>query len=406
MSEYQYIEFRAVDRALTDEELDFARDQSTRAEITRRQFTSEYNYGSFRGDVDGLLRRGFDVYLEFTNYGDRTIKMRLPFGLPFPKNVCKRYVDGRYLKWKKDRKGAGGILTLEPYFETREPYWEFADCLDVIVEARKRLMLGDLRVLYLLWLCVAGDENYLWEEATEPPVPLGLEEFPIVADELFHFFDLDPLFVTAAATGQSAADRSLPPGKQTKKNLGEHQLPELPSGTNRIDQWLKSVSSAEAKKMLERLLTEDEASVKAEILAALPATNTSATDWPTCDLKRSFQELMDTTNVLREKQAAEDQKKEIAKAKRAAKKAQKQREERMAKMVLDPQKWIRETDDLVDARGLDNYEQAAEILADLHEALGHTKHRTLAKKHAAHLAAAHPTLKRLKSFLRKQQLLD
>ena len=44
MSEYQYIEFLAVDRPLTDSELKFAEKQSTRAEISRWSFQNEYHY--------------------------------------------------------------------------------------------------------------------------------------------------------------------------------------------------------------------------------------------------------------------------------------------------------------------------------------------------------------------------
>ncbi len=102
MSEYQYIEFRAVDRPLTDKELAFAEKQSSRAEISRWCFSNEYNYGEFRGDVDGMLRRGYDVFLEYANYGTRTIKIRLPGGLPFEKKLWSKFVDGDFLKWKPD----------------------------------------------------------------------------------------------------------------------------------------------------------------------------------------------------------------------------------------------------------------------------------------------------------------
>lgn len=92
MSEYQYIEFRAVDRPLTDAELAFAEKQSTRTEISRWSFRNEYRYGDFRGDVSGLLRHGYDVYLHYGNFGARTAAFRLPAGLPFPKAVWSRYI--------------------------------------------------------------------------------------------------------------------------------------------------------------------------------------------------------------------------------------------------------------------------------------------------------------------------
>ncbi|WP_145283326.1 hypothetical protein [Pirellulimonas nuda] len=78
MSEYQLIEFQAVDRPLTDRELAYAREQSTRAEISRWSFQNEYHFGDFHGDVNGMLRRGYDVHLHYANFGVRTVAFRLP----------------------------------------------------------------------------------------------------------------------------------------------------------------------------------------------------------------------------------------------------------------------------------------------------------------------------------------
>ena len=78
MSEYQYVAFRAIDRALDDKQLAFAEKQSSHSENFREwEMSVEYHYSSFRGDVDGLLRRGFDVYLAYTNYGDREIQIAI-----------------------------------------------------------------------------------------------------------------------------------------------------------------------------------------------------------------------------------------------------------------------------------------------------------------------------------------
>lgn len=100
MSEHQYVEIRAVDRPLTDQELAYAEKQSSRANVSRWQFTCEYNYSSFRGNVDEMLRCGYDVFLEYANYGTRTIKIRLPAGLPFKKSLWSKYIDGKLLEWK------------------------------------------------------------------------------------------------------------------------------------------------------------------------------------------------------------------------------------------------------------------------------------------------------------------
>ena len=110
MSEYQYVVFQAVDRPLNDKALAFAERQSSRADVSRWSLSCEYHYSSFQGDVDGLLRRGYDVFLQYTGFGDREIKMRLPHGLPFAKSVWSKYIDGERLEWMKDSKGPGGIL--------------------------------------------------------------------------------------------------------------------------------------------------------------------------------------------------------------------------------------------------------------------------------------------------------
>ena len=74
-------------------------------------------------------------------------------------------------------------------------------------------------------------------------------------------------------------------------------------------------------------------------------------------------------------------------------------------MVKNPKKWLREAENLAEARGTDNYEAAADVLADLREALGHDG-EDITRNHAAHLVKRHPNLTRLKSSLRKRDLLD
>ena len=78
----------------------------------------------------------------------------------------------------------------------------------------------------------------------------------------------------------------------------------------------------------------------------------------------------------------------------------------MKEMQKAPKKWLKEAEQLVEIRGTDNYEAAADILADLGEAVGGPKGEKMVRQHAAHLAKQHPTLNRLKSSLRKRGLLE
>ena len=74
----------------------------------------------------------------------------------------------------------------------------------------------------------------------------------------------------------------------------------------------------------------------------------------------------------------------------------------MQQMVRAPKKWLREATKLVEARGTQNYKAAADILADLCEAVGGDEGVQITRKHAAHLVKKHPTLNHLKSSLRKR----
>lgn len=67
--------------------------QSSRAEFSKWEYEVDYKYSSFRGDVDGMLRNGCDIFIEYCNYGSICVKIRLPHGLPVPKAILKDYLD-------------------------------------------------------------------------------------------------------------------------------------------------------------------------------------------------------------------------------------------------------------------------------------------------------------------------
>ena len=388
VSEYQYVAFRAIDRPLMDRELAFAEEQSTRAEITRWSFENEYHYGDFRGDADGLLRHGYDAHLHYANYGVRKIAFRLPAGLPFPKPVWSKYIGIGELTWMKDAKGKGGILTLDPFHEAGEikEIWDPGDYMDDVVEIRNRLVAGDLRALYLLWLCAALDDQSVSPDVIEPPVPGGLAECVESCEALLEFFGLDPLILVAASEGAPTA-----PAQQDQEQ--------------QFVTWVDGLSDGESKRLLRKLLVEDTTAVKAQMIAAIRESEASS-DWPTVALGRSFRALLDRTETLRAEHDAKEQEKREADARREAARQERERQDRMTEMVKDPKRWLRKAAKLVDARGTGNYKAAAEILADLREAVGGDEGEQIARKHAAHLAKKHPTLNHLKSSLRKRGLLE
>ncbi len=388
MSEYQYVVFQAVDGPLNDKQLEFAQRQSTRADVSRWSLSVEYHYSSFRGDVAGLLRRGYDVYLQHANYGDREIMLRLPHGIPVPKSVWSKYVDGEQLSWKKDAKGRGGILSLRPFHETGdlEHIWETQIYLDAAIQVRERLIGGDLRALYLLWLCAVDDDYNDPAEMIEPPVPHGVSDMATYGGELLSFFGLDPLLLVAAGKDVEAA-----PADESKDEP--------------LARWVQTLNGQRAKSLLLQFLSGDTASLKASVLAEVRDSQTPD-GWPTADKQRSFAELLQQTEVLRSAENAKQARKVEAKTRREAAKAERKRADRMEEMVKEPKKWLREAEQLVDARGTHNYKVAAEILYDLREAVGGDEGDKIARRHAAHLSKKYPTLNHLKSSLRKRGLLE
>ena len=171
------------------------------------------------------------------------------------------------------------------------------------------------------------------------------------------------------------------------------------------DDWIRSLSEKEARACLRKPMTEDSVSVKAELLAK--SRNTVSTNlWPTVPGTRTFRSILDCSEQLREQETRREQREQAATAKREAKKAERERQKHMEQMVNEPNKWLREADTLVDARGTANYKAVAELLADLREAIGGNEGEQITRKHASHLAKTHPTLTHLKSSLRTRNLID
>lgn len=386
MSEYQIVKFRAVDRPITDKQMEYMDHQSSRAEFTRWEFEVDYHYSSFHGDVDGMLRNGYDIYLEYSNCDSRQIKIRLPSGLPFPKNVWSKYFKSEGLTWTPDKKGKAGIISVSPFLEMLDPIWEYDEFLDATAKVRELLIAGDLRALYLLWLCCASDSNEDPSELMEPPVPHGLDTLPEQAKELLEYFDVDPLLVDAAAVG-------IP--KFTPRESKE-------SATS---SWAKSISEQRRTEIVQRLLLEDPIVLQSELLSEMRESQ-QIPEWPVEQPTRTLAQLLESCDGLREKENDRQERLAADKAKREAAKAEKQRQARMEDMKSAPEPWLVKATELTEARGPDNYHEVASILADLREAIGGEAGEKIARKHAAHLAKKFPTLHILRSSLRKKQLLD
>lgn len=254
MSEYQWVEFRAIDAPLDDEQLKFMRGQSSRADVSRWSFTNEYNFGEFRGDAYEMLRRGFDIHVHYANFGIRRLCFHFKDGFAYA-NEIQAYLLDDVIRWLPDEQGSGGILTIEPEGDAGTWDWmeNLSDLTDGLIPLREMVERGDTRPLYVVHIALSYDD-----EALEPPVPPGLQSSHFAIDRLREFYEIDPDLITVAAEASAPAV-------------------ETSSDAEAVARWLESQSKAELMEHLRNALQQPQrypAQLLQQIRAATPPQST------------------------------------------------------------------------------------------------------------------------------------
>ncbi|MDB4960511.1 MAG: hypothetical protein JWP01_510 [Myxococcales bacterium] len=234
MSEYQYYEFQAIDRALTTKEIAILRSCSTRATITPTSFVNHYEYGSFKGDEDEWMDRYFDAFMYTANWGTNVLKLRLP-AEQLPLSEVQAYAADNVLDARKKRGNV--IVTFASDDETVDSNEEQSS-LSSLVSIRHELLRGDRRALYLGWL--AGVQNEVVDEdELEPEVPAGLRQLSATLAALVEFLRIDESLVAVASR------KSAP-------------LPPAPS-RRAVTKWVKQLPAPTKDALLARIVNDDPA---------------------------------------------------------------------------------------------------------------------------------------------------
>lgn len=234
MSEYQYYEFQALDRRLTEMEMEALRAISSRAEITATRFVNVYNFGDFKGDPDLLMEKYFDGFVYVANWGTHEFQLALPAKV-ISLQTARLYCSGDALSVRQ--KSGKLIFTFRSDEEGGDGWEEGEDLLSGLLPIRDELLQGDLRALYLGWLARVQLEE-LGENKKEPPVPPGLGKLSVALANLVDFLRLDPDLIAAAA--QTSV--RLQPNADFKKQMAA---------------WIKSLPTREKEDLLVRFATED-----------------------------------------------------------------------------------------------------------------------------------------------------
>jgi hypothetical protein len=371
MSEFQYIGFRATEKPVSDQDLEYMRQQSSRAEVTPWSFDNVYHFGDFRGDAHQMLRRGYDIHLHYANFGIRKLLIRLPLNLPNAPGAGPYFAEDG-LQFLKDKQGQGGILTISPYHEPgdQDELWDVNEILDRLVPLRTEILEGDLRPLYLAHLAIRSDAEHDPEETTEGPVPAGLGDLTAPQRALAELFGLSDSLIAAAAEGNSEQ-----PVQEDIRSLRAR--------------WLQSLPQATKDTLLLEWLADAHTSARSDMLAEFRKSRPMAA-WPTVRRDRTIAELETAANDIHKK--AVD---------KAAKKAAQQRAKRLADMAADPVPTLHETERLVKIRSRESYIEIATLLKDLREALAGTKQAGLAEQQARKLKKENPTRHLLTAELRR-----
>jgi len=206
VSEYQYYEFRAVDRPLDEHALRTLRSLSTRAEITPTSFVNTYNWGDFKGDPDVLIEKCFDAFVYVANWGTRRFVLRLP-AKPLSRELLSYYCGSESVRARK----AGEFIVIDFCRQEDGGEWEEGEgWMASLLPLRGDLLRGDHRCLYLGWLCCAQSEE-LDDDEIEPPVPPGLKALSGSLEAFAEFMGIDHDLIEVAAS--ESAHLATPPNR-------------------------------------------------------------------------------------------------------------------------------------------------------------------------------------------------
>jgi hypothetical protein len=346
MSEYQYYEFQAVDRPLTEKEMRELRSYSTRARITPTSFINDYSWGDFRGDEDAWMEKYFDAFLYVANWGTRVLKLRVPSRL-LDLETAHLYCLG---KRRSAREKSGKvILTFVSEDEREGGEWVDGEgWLSSLISVRGELARGDLRGLYLGWVLCAQSGD-LDDEDVEPPVPPGLGELSGSLKSLVEFLRIDTDLLDVAARASRPMENVRQKQEEIRKCLGKLQTDEKDDVLARI---ITAQDLAPATDLLMRFIRECDQ--EGQRTLKQPRRRTVG------ELLHSAQDLAEERRRFAAKKAAEE-------------KARREREAAILRAKhldeidgREPELW-NEIENLISTKQPKSYDSAVKLLVDLRD---------------------------------------
>lgn len=345
MSEYQYYEFQAIDRALSAAEIDQLRACSSRAHITPTSFVVDYSWGHFKGNEDAWMANYFDAFLYLANWGTHILKLRLPKRRLTPAQVrvyCQEGHQASVSVWEVSDKL---IITFVSDTEEGEDWVEAEGYLSSLISVRAELAQGDLRALYLGWLLQLQAEE-IDDEEPEPPVPPGLGQLSASLESLVEFLRIDRDLLAVAA------EASAP--------LGDARL-----DRDQVLAWVSGLAVAEKERLLADFIIDHDDTSLLELRQRLYAQHTHG--HATAKPARTAGQLLNAAErhtEERQRRLAEQQAQERAQREREAARA---RQRHLDSLVGRETALWAEIETLIDTKQPKNYDRAVQLLIDLRD---------------------------------------
>ena len=342
MSEYQYFEFAAIDRPLTDGEMAALRAVSTRAVITPSGFVNHYEWGGLKADPLDWMRRYFDAFVYLADWAHCRFALRLPRDM-FGKAELKPFG----VKQSLTIDASEDHWILDWSLEGSDNYDRFAEddgrgWMGRLVPLRDELIRGDQRSLYLGWLAGAA-KGEVPETTLEPTVPAGLSQLSAAQNALAAFLEIDADIIAAAAIGSAdASDR-----------------PES------VDAWLQSLSPDELRSMLKSIVRADRPNPQREVASRYRAWHQQHAPQAAPEARRrSVAELRSLAVPAGEERRRRDA---LAREQQAAARRT-QRDAQLRLLMSDVDKRWLALHQQAERGSASAYEQAVRALSDLAEA--------------------------------------
>ena len=342
MSEYQYYDFKSIDRALTKTEMDALRAVSTRAVITSTSFTNHYEWGDLKADPLKLLEKYFDAFAYVANWGTREFHLRLPQELADLKHL-KSILPGKAVRVRSAGKFV--IVTFESEVESDDDWDDGTGWMGSLMSLRSDLLRGDLRSLYLGWLLCAQDEEFSGD-ALEPPVPAGLRELSAPFDSLIEFLGIDEDLIKAAAV----ASAPLKAGPSRKE----------------LATWVRSLPENEKDDLLVGFLSESGERWRVELLQRFQRENAVAASYGAIE-RRTVKDLLTAARARADERARQLSAKRAADAARKKAKDEADRTLFLDQLAKREDSAWKQVEGYIQKRQPKDYDRAVILLTDLHD---------------------------------------